>query len=126
MADTNILDASLADLEASWRRREELWRCRLGRLRLGAEPLQEQVARYRRVTWVLTAIPAALCIAFVTIFAVFGRPEIGLAFAVIVLLPIVAGAWIDHALLAYRAACYDAELGKFLHERTLRTNKLGE
>src|SRR5262245_65983849 len=39
------------DLEARWRLRERYWRRKLGRLRLGVEPVQGQLRRYRRVTW---------------------------------------------------------------------------
>ena len=46
-------DASkdLAELESRWRVRERNWARRLGRLRLGVEPLEEQLTRYRRTTW---------------------------------------------------------------------------
>ena len=46
------------DLEARWRLRENHWRRKLGRLKLGVEPIEEQLTRYRRVTWALTAVPA--------------------------------------------------------------------
>jgi hypothetical protein len=96
-------------LNATARDREEYWRRKLSRLRFGAEPIEEQVARYRRATWVMTAIPAALAVVFLTLFAVFGRPMIGLGVVCIILLPIVLGAWLDHWLLARRASRYLAE-----------------
>jgi hypothetical protein len=37
--------------EDEWQERERQWQRRLGRLRLGAEPIAEQLAKYRRVTW---------------------------------------------------------------------------
>ncbi len=50
--DTNTSTAGTAEeLEAAWRTREAVWRRKLGRLRLGVEPIEEQLARYRRVTW---------------------------------------------------------------------------
>ena len=52
------------DLESRWRMREKQWRRKLGRLRLGVEPIEEQLARYRRVTWVLTAVPAVIGLMF--------------------------------------------------------------
>ena len=88
------------------------WRRKLGRLRLGVEPIEEQLARYRRVTWALTAVPSVLGLMFLTLFTVFGRPDIGLIFDAIVLLPIVIGAWLDYALLARRARRYLAELAR--------------
>ena len=38
-------------IESRWRLRENQWRRKLGRLRLGVEPIEEQLARYRGVTW---------------------------------------------------------------------------
>jgi hypothetical protein len=105
------------DLDAFWRDRENVWRRKLGRLRLGVEPIEEQLARYRRVTWALTAIPSALAIAFFTLFAVFRYPLVGLVVDVIVLLPIVLGAWGDYALMAFRARRYSAEAERYLRER---------
>jgi hypothetical protein len=105
------------DLEANWRAREVYWRRKLGRLRLGVEPIEEQLARYRRVTWVLTAVPAALAVFFFTLFAVFGYPLVGLVFDAVILLPIVLGAWADYALMAFRARCYGAEADRFARER---------
>jgi hypothetical protein len=68
------------DLESRWRLRENQWRRKLGRLKLGVEPIEEQLARYRRVTWALTAVPCLLGLIFLTLFTVFGRPDIGLIF----------------------------------------------
>jgi hypothetical protein len=101
------------DLESRWRQRENQWRRRLGRLKLGVEPIEEQLTRYRRVTWVLTAVPSLIGLMFLTLFTVFGRPDIGLIFDGIVLLPIVIGAWLDYVLLARRGRCYLAELGEY-------------
>jgi len=109
------------DIESRWRLREKQWRSKLGRLKLGVEPIQEQLVRYRRVTWVLTAVPAVIGLMFLTLFTVFGRPDIGLIFDAIVLLPIVAGAWLDYALLARRAGRYLAELDEHHRQVTLAT-----
>ena len=98
------------DFEIAWEARERYWRRKLGRLRLGAEPLEEQLARHRGVTWVLTGISAALALSFVGLFAAFGRPDIGGILALVLLAPIVALAWLDNALLARRAASYLREL----------------
>jgi hypothetical protein len=112
-----------SDLETRWRLRENEWRRRLGRLRLGVEPLEEQLARYRRVTWALTVVPAALAVMFVTLFGIFGRPDIGLVFVAIVLLPIVCGAWFHYAMLAHRAGCYLAERAVYLREKELERSR---
>jgi hypothetical protein len=81
------------------------------------EPLSEQLVRYRRVTWALTAVPSLLGLMFLTLFSVFGRPDIGLVFVAIVLLPIVVGAWIDDALLARRARHYLAEHDEYVRRK---------
>jgi hypothetical protein len=104
------------DLESRWRLRENHWRRKLGRLKLGVEPIEEQLTRYRRVTWALTAVPAVIGLMFLTLFTVFGRPDIGLIFDAIVLLPIVVGAWLDYAWLARKARRYLTELSEYLRE----------
>jgi hypothetical protein len=107
------------DLEAAWRAREDLWRRKLGRLRLGVEPIEEQLARYRRVTWALTAVPAGLAIMFFTLFAIFGHPLVGLVLDGVLLLPIMLGAWADYGWMAFRARRYLAEAERYLRAREL-------
>jgi hypothetical protein len=104
------------DLESRWRLRENHWRRKLGRLKLGVEPIEEQLTRYRRATWVLTAVPAVISLMFLTLFTVFGRPDIGLIFDAIVLLPIVVGAWLDYAWLARKARRYLTEFSEYLRD----------
>jgi hypothetical protein len=119
---TNVSPSTrLEDLEARWRLREDYWRRKLGRLRLGVEPIEEQLARYRRVTWALTAVPSVLAVMFLTLFWVFGRPDIGLILDAIVLLPIVLGAWWDYATMARRARRYRREEAAYLRDKTQLT-----
>jgi hypothetical protein len=103
-----------------WQVRERYWRRKLGRLRLGAEPLQEQLARYRRVTWMLTAVPLLIALMFFALFTAFRRPDIGLIVAALVLLPIVAIAWVDQVLLERRAANYLREWREYEQRQTTR------
>jgi hypothetical protein len=84
--------AEEGNLDSRWRIRESRWRRKLGRLRLGVEPIEDQLAKYRRVTWGLTAVPSGLGIMFFTLFTVFGRPDVGLILVSILLLPIILGA----------------------------------
>src|SRR4051812_45624771 len=86
--------------------RRRYWRRKLGRLRLGVEPLEEQLARYRRVTWMLTAVPAGIGLMFVALFAAFRRPDVGLWLAGLLLAPIVIVAWIDYGVLRWRVTRY--------------------
>ena len=104
---------SLADLEAAWTSRTKYWARKLGRLRLDVEPIEDQLTRYRRVTWVLTAIPAFLSTVLFTLFTVFGRPDIGAIVAALLFLPIVSGAWLGYYLLQRRGRRYLAERDEF-------------
>src|SRR3954467_8392447 len=97
-------------LDAEWLDRERYWRRKLGRIRLGAEPVEEQLAKYRRVTWGLTAVPLGLALMFVALFAAFRRPDVGLVVSGILFLPVVLLAWIDYGLLSRRVARYSREL----------------
>ena len=96
-------------MDEAWQARQRYWQRKLGRLRLGVEPLQDQLARYRRVTWMLTAVPLGIALMFVSLFAAFRRPEIGLILAAILLLPIVVFAWLEYGLLVLRVARYTRE-----------------
>jgi hypothetical protein len=89
--------------------RERYWRHRLGRLRLGVEPLEQQLARLRLVTWCLSAVPAGIGGMIVAIFAAFRRPDLGLLLAAILVVPIVVLAWLDLARLERAAAAYEEE-----------------
>lgn len=92
-----------------WSDRERYWRRKLGRIRLGAEPIAEQVAKYRRVTWALTLVPLGLWVFFVALFSAFRRPDVGLVLASVLMLPVVVVAWIDFGLLNWRVARYERE-----------------
>jgi hypothetical protein len=109
--------ASLQELEAQWHLRQAYWRRKLGRLRLGVEPIEEQLARYRRVTWVLTAVPSLVGAMIFAIFAAFRRPDIGLKFVAIILLPIVLGSWWDYYRMTAKARRYHREADRYLRER---------
>jgi hypothetical protein len=108
----------LRDLEARWRTREQEWRRKLGRLRLGVEPLEEQLTQYRRVTWSLTAVPAIIAVMFLALFTAFGRPDIGALVVAILFGPVIAFSWLGFKKLERRAHAYLAELARFESERT--------
>ena len=104
-------------LDADWLDRERYWRRKLGRVRLGAEPVEEQLAKYRRVTWMLTAVALGLSMMFVGLFAAFGRPGVGMVIALILLMPVIVLAWMDFALLSRRVARYSRELEEHCKRR---------
>jgi hypothetical protein len=87
------------------------WARRLGRLRLGAEPLRVQLERYRRTTWALTIVCCIVAAMFFAIFAAFRRPDLGALFATILFAPVIALAWLDFARLRARALAYIREFG---------------
>ncbi len=109
--------SSLADLEAIWQARRAYWARKLGRIRLGVEPIEEQLTRYRRVTWMLTAVPAFVSTVIFTLLTVFRRPDIGAVAAALLFLPIVAGAWLGYFLLQSRARRYLVELDEYENAR---------
>jgi hypothetical protein len=105
------------DLPTDWQSRRLYWRRRLGRLRLDAEPIEEQLERYRRVTWVLTAIPAFLAVFFMSLFTAFRYPGVGAVLVGFLLLPIVAIAWFDYLRLRATALAYLNEARAFERRR---------
>jgi hypothetical protein len=105
-------------LEEAWAARQQYWRRQLGRLRLGVEPLEEQVARYRRATWMLTFVASVIGVMFLSLFAAFRRPDLGVILALLVVVPIGGVAWLDFLRLERRAARYLRELHEFERRRT--------
>jgi len=98
--------------EPSGDERERHWRRRLGRIRLGAEPLEEQLARYRRVAWGLTAVAGLIAALFIALFSAFHAPGVGLIVAGTLLLPVVVGAWLEDWSRHRRVAAYRREQRK--------------
>jgi hypothetical protein len=106
------------DLDADWQARAGYWQRKLGRIRLGAEPVEEQLVKYRRVTWMLTAVPLGLSTMFVALFAAFRRPDVGLIVSGVLFLPVVLFAWIDYGLLSRRVARYLREFDEHRARRS--------
>jgi hypothetical protein len=107
----------LDELEAGWRLREREWARKLGRLHLGAEPIEEQLARYRRVTWALSVVPGIMALMFMTLFSVFGRPDVGLIVVAVVFVPMIVFSWLDYKRLEQLAARYLKERAAFEDQR---------
>jgi hypothetical protein len=111
------LSNPVANLESRWRERQREWAQRLGRLRLGAEPIEEQLARYRRVTWGLAIVPGVISLMFLALFSVFGRPDIGLLIVLLLFVPIVAFSWLGYQRMERRAKAYRAEEDRYEADR---------
>jgi len=110
------LSEDLTELESRWREREREWGRRLGRIRLGVEPIEDQLARYRRTTWALMIVPAIIAVMFLSLFSVFGRPDIGLSIVAIFFVPMILFAWLGYKKLERRAAAYLGERARFEDE----------
>jgi hypothetical protein len=104
-------------LEDRWREREREWAERLGRLRLGVEPIEDQLARYRRVTWGLMIVPAIISVMFLALFSVFGRPDIGLLVILILFVPMIVFSWLGFKRLERKGRAYLAERARYENER---------
>lgn len=89
---------------------ERKWRKKLGRLRLGVEPLRDQLRKYRGATIVLTIVPTFLAVFITSLFTAFGRPAIGLIVSTILFLPLVVFAWLEYSRLKRLVARYETEL----------------
>lgn len=87
--------------------RQRVWVRRLGRLRLGAESLDVQLERLRRVTWALTIVSAVVATILFALFAAFRAPMYGLVAAGGLLVPVVSLAWLDFARLARAVRDYE-------------------
>lgn len=105
----------------AWNERQRYWARKLGRIRLGVEPVEEQLAKYRRVTIVLTAVPFGVALMFLALFTAFGRPDVGLILSAVLLLPVVTLAWLDFALLNYRVQTYLREARDQEKSHNMRT-----
>jgi hypothetical protein len=95
---------------SEWLARERYWKNKLGRIRLGAEPVEQQLDKYRRVTWMLSVLPLGLGLFIVALFTAFRRPDVGVILAAILFVPVVSIAWLDFVRLRARVRAYLREL----------------
>jgi hypothetical protein len=107
----------IAELEEKWSSAQRQWRRRLGRLRLGVEPIEEQVERYRRVSLTLMAVQGFMALFFFTLFSVFGRPDIGLVVVAVLFVPMIVSSWLGFKRMQWRANTYQVELAAFEEEK---------
>lgn len=98
--------ANPEDLAADWPARERQWARELGRIRIGVEPITDQVAKYRRVTWLLMAVAAGIGLFLLALFTAFRSPGTGLIVAGVIVGPIIVSAWFGQIRLAKKAARY--------------------
>ncbi len=87
------------------------WGTRLGRIRLGVEPVEGQLEIIHKMTWVIIGVVTFFEVFFMSLFLGFGRPDIGLVLVGISLVPIELMAWFDYIKLKNRVKEYLDELG---------------
>lgn len=98
-----------SDGDDSQDRSRAVWARKLRRLRLDAEPIEEQLARYERATWVLTIVCSLMGLMFLLLFGAFRRPDLGGLIALVLFGPLIAFAWLDQKRLERAARAYLAE-----------------
>ena len=104
------------DLATTWPQRERLWARELGRVRIGVEPIPEQVAKYRRVTVVVTIVAGGIGTMILALFLAFRAPWAGLIVSGGLFGPVILSAWIGQWRLEARAASYLREKALVLGE----------
>jgi hypothetical protein len=107
------MKANLAVTETEWAERRRYWARKLGRIRLGVEPVEEQLAKYRRVNLVLTGLSFLVGVMFLALFSAFGRPAVGLILGAVLFVPVWVISWLDFALLSSRVKRYLRESKAF-------------
>jgi len=96
--------------ETEWAERQRYWTRKLGRIRLGVEPVEQQLEKYRRVTLVLTGVSLLVGVMFLALFGAFGRPLVGLILSAVLFVPLWTISWLDFLLLNLRVNRYLQEV----------------
>lgn len=89
-----------------WPSRQREWQRRLPRLRLEAEPIEEQVERYRRATIALSVITAGIAAIILILFTLFGAPWFGVFLSLLPAGAVISAAWRSHQRLRHASAQY--------------------
>ena len=91
----------------TWPDRERAWAGELGRVRLGVEPIPEQLEKYRRVTWAITVVAGWMGVLIAALFAAFKSPGTGpLIVSGILFGPVILSAWLGYRKMEARALAY--------------------
>lgn len=105
----------------TWPQRERAWARKLGRVRLGVEPVPDQLRKYRAVTWVITIVAGGMAVFIAALFTAFKSPGTGLIVAGVLFGPVILSAWLGYAKLESRALAYlreKAEVDRVTAEST--------
>ena len=110
-------------LSEAWPERQRLWVRELGRVRLGIEPIPQQLKRYQGVAWVITIIAALMGLFIAALFTAFKAPGTGLIVSGILFVPVIVSAWLGYWKMESRAIAYLREKAEV--DRALGGNKGG-
>lgn len=110
-------------LSEVWPERQRLWVRELGRVRLGIEPIPQQLKRYQGVAWVITIIAALMGLFIAALFTAFKSPGTGLIVSGILFVPVIVSAWLGYWKMESRAIAYLREKAEV--DRALSGKKAG-
>lgn len=110
-------------LSEVWPERQRLWVRELGRVRLGIEPIPQQLKRYQGVAWVITIIAALMGLFIAALFTAFKSPGTGLIVSGILFVPVIVSAWLGYWKMESRAIAYLREKAEV--DRVLSGKKAG-
>jgi fumarate reductase subunit D len=91
--------------------REAYWERKLRPIRLGAEPVEFQLAQQFRGRVMVMALVLLIGLIILAIFTGFGRVDIGLQLFGVEFVPATVLSWLDHSSLRNRALAYLRERG---------------
>ena len=98
------IDPSL--LSEVWPERQRLWVRELGRVRLGVEPIPQQLKRYEGVAWVITIVAGGMGLFIAALFTAFKSPGTGLIVSGLLFVPVIVSAWLGYWKMESRAIAY--------------------
>ena len=90
--------------------RATYWAGQLRPLHLDTGPIEDQFRRRTRILLVVSALVTGILLYLATIFAAFGRWDLGFGIAAIVGLPVLGLAWAGHRRLHARVLDYQVEI----------------
>ena len=93
-------------LQEPWPERQRRWAVKLGRIQLGVEPVEEQLEKYRRVTWMITIVTGWIAFVIAALFVAFKSPGTGLLVSGVLFGPIIISAWLGYRKLEAKVRAY--------------------
>jgi hypothetical protein len=82
------------------------WRVRLSRLSPYTMDIEEQLERLYELTIMLTIVPGVMAAIILTIFTLFGRPDVGAIAVTMIFGPMIGLAWRDYRRINRQARLF--------------------